>query len=544
MNDDRLNVAADASTGDASSGSVVTMPPELLAEASRRLGWAALLYAGTYLLAYFGPHVSAWLTVPGHTLWRTQNIFAVLSIGTALAVFVMSRRAAVPPQVILDLGLAFEVVAAAGISAAEFWEGFQAFEIGRNQFIGIPWECVWIIIFPLVAPNTPRKILNASLASASTGPGIVLMRTISGVPLVWTPGLVTAFFLFSTYLCAIVAYVIARIVYRYNVRLKNARAVGSYELVKKLGEGGMGEVWVARHRMLARPAAVKLIRPDRLGDSPRNREIAVKRFEREARATAALRSTHTIDVYDFGLTEEGEFFYVMEFLEGMTLDAMVRRFGPIGPARTIYLVKQMCHSLGEAHARGLIHRDVKPANVFTCRLGPDCDFVKVLDFGLVKGTLESADTPALTAQGVTAGTPAFMAPELALGQADVDGRADLYAVGCVAYWLLTGHHVFTADTPLATALAHVRAVPVPPSEQTEIAVPGPLDAVILDCLAKDPSTRPQTASDLVARLDAIGIDPWTAADARRWWAMHGPLGALSAFEGEDLSPAAVVYAKR
>jgi serine/threonine-protein kinase len=338
--------------------------------------------------------------------------------------------------------------------------------------------------------------------------------------------------------------VLSRVVYRYGVRLNKAREIGSYELVKKLGEGGMGEVWVARHRMLARPAAVKLIRPELLGNNQRSRDIAVKRFEREAMATAGLRSTHTIDLYDFGVTEEGAFYYVMEFLEGMTLDAMVRRFGPVGPDRTIYLMRQVCHSLGEAHARGLIHRDIKPANIFTCRLGPDCDYVKVLDFGLVKQTLESDSATGLTAQGVTAGTPAFMAPEMVLAKPDVDGRADLYGLGCVAYWLLTGQNVFAGDNPVATALAHVRDVPLPPSARTEIVIPPALESLILDCLAKDPNDRPQTAADVVTRLDAIGGRVWTHADAIKWWALHGPLGTLSAMESEDLSPAAFLYAKR
>jgi serine/threonine protein kinase len=526
------------------SGSV-TLPPELLAEASRRLGWAALLYAVTYSLAYFGPHIVAWLTVPEHAFPRTQNLFAMLSIGLAVGVFFLSRYAVMPPQQLLDLGLVFEVVSSLGISVAQFWQGFPEFTLVDGKFTGIPWECAWIIVFPLVAPNTPRKVLVASLAAASTGPLTILMTRAMGVHIGRSPTMVVAFFLFTTYLCAVVAYVISRIVYRYGVRLKNARDIGSYELVSKLGEGGMGEVWLGRHRMLARPAAVKLIRPELLGHDQRSREIAVRRFGREAMETAALRSTHTIDVYDFGVTEDGAFFYVMEFLEGLNLDVMVRRFGPIGPARIIYLLRQVCHSLGEAHARGLIHRDIKPANIFTSRLGPDCDFVKVLDFGLVKQTSDlMAAATALTVQGATAGTPAFMAPEVALGKAELDGRADIYALGCVAYWLLTGQPVFKGDTPVATILAHVREQPVPPSQRTEISIPSSLDSVILDCLAKDPAGRPETTAELASRLDEVTTETWTSDDARRWWALHGPLGTHSTIAGQDLSAEAVVYAKR
>jgi serine/threonine-protein kinase len=314
--------------------------------------------------------------------------------------------------------------------------------------------------------------------------------------------------------------------------------------VTKLGEGGMGEVWVARHRMLARPAAVKLVRPELLGHDQRSRESAVRRFEREARATAALRSTHTIDVYDFGVAEDGSFFYVMEFLEGVTLDAMVRRFGPVPAGRAVYLLHQVCHSLGEAHARGMVHRDIKPANIFSSRLGPDCDFIKVLDFGLVKQTTELNETTALTGLGIAAGTPAFMAPEIALSQTDVDSRADIYAVGCVAYWLVTGEVVFKRDTSLATVLAHVRDTPDPPSAHSELPIPEPLSQLILECLAKDPAARPQTTAELASRLDAIDVPAWTGDDARKWWALHGPLGTVSSAMADDKTPAGVVYAKR
>ncbi len=459
-------------------------------------------------------------------------------------VFGLSRWSSLAPQRLLDIGLLFQVAGSFGISVAQFWNGFVPLEIFHNRFAGIPWECAWIIVFPMIAPNTPRKVLAASLACASTGPIVVAITAGLGMEIGRSPVMVGALFLFTTYLCAVLAYVIARIVYGYGIRLRHAREFGSYELVTKLGEGGMGEVWVARHRMLARPAAVKLVRPELLGHDQRSRETAIRRFEREARATAALRSTHTIDVYDFGVSEDGSFFYVMEFLEGLTLDAMVRRYGPISAGRAVYLLRQICHSLGEAHARGMVHRDIKPANIFSSRLGPDCDFVKVLDFGLVKQTADLNESTALTGLGVAAGTPAFMAPEVALSQADVDPRADIYAVGCVAYWLVTGEVVFKRDTSLATVLAHVRDTPDAPSTHTELPIPESLNQLILECLAKDPAARPQTTAELSQRLDAISVTPWTGDDARKWWALHGPLGTVSSATAEDRTPAAVMYAKR
>ena len=531
-------------TPTATGAGLTSLPPELLAEASRRLGWAALIYAVSYFAAYFGPHVIAWLTVPGYEFVRTQNIFAVGSVVLGLVVFGLSRWSSLAPQRLLDIGLLFQVAGSFGISVAQFWNGFVPLEIFHNRFAGIPWECAWIIVFPMIAPNTPRKVLAASLACASTGPIVVAITAVLGMEIGRSPVMVGALFLFTTYLCAVLAYVIASIVYGYGIRLRHAREFGSYELVTKLGEGGMGEVWVARHRMLARPAAIKLVRPELLGHDQRSRETAIRRFEREARATAALRSTHTIDVYDFGVSEDGSFFYVMEFLEGLTLDSMVRRYGPISAGRAVYLLRQICHSLGEAHARGMVHRDIKPANIFSSRLGPDCDFVKVLDFGLVKQTTDLNESTALTGLGVAAGTPAFMAPEIALSQSDVDHRADIYAVGCVAYWLVTGDVVFKRDTSLATVLAHVREAPDAPSDHSELTIPAALDQLILECLAKDPAARPQSTAELTSRLDAIDVTEWTADDARKWWALHGPLGTVSSATAEDRTPAAVMYAKR
>jgi eukaryotic-like serine/threonine-protein kinase len=244
----------------------------------------------------------------------------------------------------------------------------------------------------------------------------------------------------------------------------------------------------------------------------------VQRFEREAKDTATLGSTHTIDVYDFGVTEEGDFYYVMELLNGISFERYVQEFGPMEPARVVHLLRQVCHSLGEAHARGLIHRDIKPANLFMCRLGPDDDFVKVLDFGLVKHSEPSGERSMLTLEGVTAGTPGFMAPEIALGSPGIDGRADLYSLGCVAYYLLTGHHVFSGETPVATVLAHVQTVPMPPSARAEVPIPPALDRAILECLAKEPSGRPASAAVLDRRLaDSVPADAWTEEAARAWW---------------------------
>jgi serine/threonine protein kinase len=213
----------------------------------------------------------------------------------------------------------------------------------------------------------------------------------------------------------------------------------------------------------------------------------------------------------------------MELLDGLDADALVRRFGPLPADRAIYLLRQVCHSLAEAQACGLVHRDIKPANIFLGRYGEDHDFVKVLDFGLVKaldGRVERG-APGLTADNVVQGTPAFIAPEQAMGDANVDGRADIYATGCVAYWLLTGQHVFTADTPMGILVHHAHTRPTPPSARTERPIPPSLERLVLACLSKDPADQPQTARELSLLLGELQCgDPWTEDRARVWWATH------------------------
>jgi eukaryotic-like serine/threonine-protein kinase len=494
-----------------------TLSPEMMAEAAWRLGWLGLLYAATTILGYYGRRILIGLSTPEGITPRFEDWFGLGSVALGIAMYVVSRRGLLSLPRLLDAGLVFEVLATFCIAMVEFWRPVPS----DFQFMFLPIECAWIVSFPLVVPNTPRKILVSSLLAASTGPAAVVIASLANGRGIDRPLAFAAYFLTSTYLCAVAAYAVARIVHRFNVRLTHAREIGSYELIERIGEGGMGEVWRARHRLLARPAAIKLIRADVLGSNVRTRDAIIKRFEREAQDTATLGSTHTIDVYDFGVTEEGDFYYVMELLRGITLERHVQDFGPIEPARLVYLLRQVCHSLSEAHSRGLIHRDIKPANIFVCRLGPDDDFVKVLDFGLVKHFETPIPGTMLTLEGATAGTPAYMAPEVALGKSDVDGRSDIYSLGCVAYYLLTGQPVFSGDTPVATVLAHVQNEPVPPSERSELEVPPALDQLILECLAKDPAGRPATAAEVGERLAAtVQADAWTQQNAHAWWELH------------------------
>jgi len=504
------------------------LPPDILAEASKRLGWAALVYSIIYTLSMFGTHLAmdGFANFAEHFLGAKalQTTVALVSIGLGLAVFAGSRRSHIRPDRLLDFGLVFMFVGAFGISMATFWGVYPVWsESLIAEYVGIPWECVWILMFPIIAPNTPGKTLLASLAAASTGLLVFALSKAAGAtdPLtpMWT---LFVYFLFTTYLCAFLAFFMSRWVYRFGVQLSKAREVGSYRLVEQLGQGGMGQVWKAEHRMLARPAAVKLIRPEALGADENARPTMLRRFEREAQATAALRSCHTIELYDFGATEEGAFYYVMELLDGLDLESLVKRFGPLPTDRTVHVLRQVCHSLGDAHTNGMIHRDVKPANIYTCHLGPDYDFVKVLDFGLVKTTGEAeARAAQLTAQGVTTGTPAYMAPELAMAENGIDARADIYSLGCVAYWLVTGHRVFEGFKPMVTIVHHVKTAPEPPSKRTELPIDPQLEELILACLAKDPADRPQTAEELSARLGEVPASGgWSRARSREWWDLH------------------------
>jgi serine/threonine-protein kinase len=314
----------------------------------------------------------------------------------------------------------------------------------------------------------------------------------------------------------------SRVVYGLGLDVADARRMGSYRLERLLGSGGMGEVWLARHRLLARPAAVKLVRPELFasgGDPTYN--IALSRFEREAQTTASLRSAHTIELYDFGVADDGTFYYVMEVLDGLDAQSLVERFGPVPAERVVHLLRQVCASLGEAHEKGLVHRDIKPANIHVCRHGRDVDFVKVLDFGLVK-TVDATGPARLTMDGAISGTPAYMAPEQILGHREPDARSDLYAVGCTAYWLLTGQLVFEGRSTMEMLMHHAHTVPVPPSQRTEMPVPHALDRLVLACLDKDADRRPQSADELSAALLVGQERIWSRENARDWWDQHQP----------------------
>jgi len=498
-----------------------SLAPELLSQSVRRLRALVLLYAFIFFMAAFFTAV-LFADDRARLFQEPVNwVPGVVSITVALLVwaFTLSRR--VPLSMVMSVGLVFEVVSSYGIAFAEYLDPQR---LNDHGWMGLSWVAVWTLLYTVVIPTRPRRALVATLVSVSAVP-VVIGFMVATHRTTFSPDPIQFFFwiVFPYLLTTTMAYVGARVVYALGTEVTEARELGSYRLVERLGAGGMGEVWRAQHRLLARPAAIKLIRGAGAGNIGASDE-AVRRFEQEAQVTARLSSPHTVQLFDFGVSGDGRFYYVMELLNGLDLETLVRRHGPLPAERVTYLLRQVCHSLAEAASYGLVHRDIKPANLFVCRYGGDCDFVKVLDFGIAKEADHLMETGAigLTREHGLRGTPAYIAPEQALGGSGIDGRADIYAVGCVAYFLLTGQLVFTGDTPMAVVVHHAHTLPIPPSERSELPIPPALDRLVLSCLAKNPAERPQSARDLSQRLAAIdGGSPWTDDRAREWWDAHG-----------------------
>jgi serine/threonine-protein kinase len=291
-----------------------------------------------------------------------------------------------------------------------------------------------------------------------------------------------------------------------------ARQLGQYRLKERIGAGGMGEVYLAEHQLLKRPCVIKLILPERAGD-----DRVLARFQREVRATARLTHWNSVEIFDYGRTDEGIFYYVMEYLPGMSLNELVNRYGPVPPGRAIYLLTQVCDALAEAHGMGLIHRDVKPGNIFVARRGGIDDVAKLLDFGLVKPTVDEGQPMDITREGVITGTPLYMSPEQATGDSEPDARSDVYSLGAVGYFLVTGRPPFDDDRPIKLMIAHAREPVTPPSKHCRD-LPADLEEVILRCLAKDPADRFQSASALrQALLACDAAAEWSRDHAAAWW---------------------------
>ncbi len=507
-------------------GSSTGLPLSLLQQSSRRLQIVSGIAVGLLLFSWLGGN---W--VEGELAMEFQDplqwVSPTIMLAASLIVFVLTSGGWLSARRVVTVGLVYMVVFSFCIPLSEYYNAFVGVDpvYLSDDLVGLSTVALWMLFFTVLVPSKPRQALIALTLSGLAVPITVALLARYGNAPVLPPWDFAGIFIFPYVFVLILAYVAARIIYRLGTDIRRARELGSYRLLEPIGHGGMGEVWRAKHNMLARPAAIKLIRRDRVGSELDAVDRAVARFEREAQVTASLESPHTVDLYDYGVSDDGNFYYVMELLEGVDLESLVERTGPLAAERIIYVLRQACRSLGEAHRRDLIHRDIKPSNIFLCQRAFEYDFVKVLDFGLVKpqSEFEPRAEGRMTETGAVAGTPDFIAPELAVGDEAVDGRSDLYSLGCVAYWLLTGQRVFEKDTAIATIVAHINATPEPPSARTELPIPDELEALVMACLSKDPSDRPDSADSLEQSLGAIAMEaPWTQERAAEWWRLHYP----------------------
>jgi serine/threonine-protein kinase len=484
-----------------------------------------------FLAVLFSAGMVAWLVLAllYAVTYRGQlTLDAWLSLGVAFFMFTLgSVLAAVLWRRSLSLGQlrTLELVLFGAIYV--LWVGLHTYLYPRLRLqrpppiwfgaimahsVSIPWSFM-IISYGILIPNTWRR------CAAVVGVMVItpfVISTATGFAAAATEGGSQADFFITLAVWITTAAAIAVFgAHRIEVLRREVLAVrrlGQYQLKQPLGSGGMGEVYLAEHVLLKRPCAIKLIRPERAGDPSH-----LARFEREVQATATLTHPNTVEIFDYGHAEDGTFYYVMEYLAGLSLEELVKRHGPLPPARVVHLLRQVCGALREAHATGLVHRDIKPGNILLCQRGGLCDVAKLLDFGLVRAHGLNPDGQQLTQEGTIAGTPAYMSPEQAAGRTDLDGHSDLYSLGAVAYFLLTGQPPFVRATVVQTLAAHL-GDPVVPPDRHRPDLPADLQAVLLHCLEKEPVQRFQDAESLEQALGLCGCaGQWTREQAAAWW---------------------------
>jgi serine/threonine-protein kinase len=322
-----------------------------------------------------------------------------------------------------------------------------------------------------------------------------------------------AYVMLSLIFCLAVFVIVtltSRTIYGLRERVRAAFQLGQYTLLEKLGEGGMGAVYKARHATLRRPTAIKLLPPERAG------EHNLQRFEREVQLTSQLTHPNTIAIYDYGRSADGVLYYAMEYLDGVDLETLIALDGPQPPARVVHILKQVCGALAEAHGVNLIHRDIKPGNVLLCQRGGQPDVAKVVDFGLVKEVSAQSGAGNSTIDQIV-GTPLYLSPEAIVSPGKVDARSDLYALGGVGYFLLTGEPPFTGASVVEICGHHMHSAPVAPSERLGRALPADLEALILACLHKDRAQRPDSARSLARKLEGCAVPAWDLEQASAWW---------------------------
>jgi serine/threonine-protein kinase len=482
----------------------------------KRLGYAAVF------LAIFYGVLSLWNVLTRESvLWYIAPPFALRFLLAALVAGVVLSRITLSAAAVKAL----ELTLFGGLTALLCWaQYFINLEFIRQGHLmgavaysknGVIQLVVLMVLYGMVIPNNARSAASVVLSMA-----LALMTTF--ILLIDHPALTPIFAalnqaepiatdLVYIFVSAGLAIYGAHVLNGLRSELHTARRFGQYQLGRRLGTGGMGEVYLAEHQMLKRPCALKLIRPD-ASTNP----IALARFEREVQSAARLSHPNTVEIFDYGHSSDGTFYYVMEFLPGLSLEELVKQFGPVPPGRLVYLLRQVCAGLAEAHSLGLVHRDLKPGNIYVALRGGESDVAKVLDFGLVKLTHDPT-APQLTADQTVSGTPLYMSPEQARGESELDHRCDMYSLGAIAYFALTGQPPFVGDTAMSIMIAHVRDPVVPPSKLRPD-LPGDVEEVILKSLAKNPDDR---YSDVKAMGKALAecscASEWDAERADGWW---------------------------
>ena len=482
---------------------------------------ARLRLASIILLTAFLGFLVRDLVASGDLLYQglwVQVAHIAVTLVEAAFVVVLCRRCQPTTFKLRTIELVMFLLPAGYLAARQYLfytrEPAGTAELAAYQFIAnsIPWIML-LVIYGMFIPNAWRRAaaVVALLALAPFATALIASREMPLMREALSWGTLSFHGLQMAMACVVAVYGSHKLG-ALRREAFDAKKVGVYSLKRLLGSGGMGEVYLAEHQLLKRPCAVKLIRPDRAGDA-----AALARFESEVQSTARLTHPNTVEIYDYGVTEHGVFFYVMEFLPGLSLQEIVDRTGPMPPARVVYLLRQVCSALGEAHRTGLIHRDIKPGNIFAAERGGLYDFAKLLDFGLVKSTGFGDSDVHVTREGIVLGSPLYSAPETALGNYEVDSRTDIYSLGATAYFLLTGRPVFPGDKALQIVFAHAKESPTPLTHIRRD-VPADLEAIVLRCLAKSPEDRFQTAADLEEALrDTADADGWDTHLAERWW---------------------------
>jgi serine/threonine-protein kinase len=441
---------------------------------------------------------------PGIEPARNKLIYAIAAFGLVLLGviwqgFLVRRTLTIGQLRAIDVFYSF------GTGASFAAGGYLASDLRPSAYICLLYACFMVLLRAIVVPSSARRTMVIGIVTclpmtlATVALGFQTEQDIPG------PAYVTGDVIIST-IVILLATIGSGVIYGLRRKITAAMQLGQYTLDGKLGEGGMGAVYRARHALLRRPTAIKLMLPDRIDAE------TLDRFEREVQHMSQLTHANTVAVYDYGRSPDGVFYYAMEYLDGIDLENLVLAFGPQPAERVIAILIQVCGALEEAHRRGLIHRDIKPANIILCERGDVPDVAKVVDFGLVK---EFASRVGKSSRGIL-GTPAYIAPESVTDPARVGPAADLYTLGAVAYFLLTGKRVFDGKTSVDVCVQHVTAKPIPPSQLA--AVPSQLEQIILGCLAKQPADRPASAAALAKQLRAVPASgDWSDEEALRWW---------------------------